>query len=120
MAQIRQPVLAAMACAVALIAGAAHALECPLAQPAGRAGVIAEPDAVIAALAPLLAGPDAPGRAAEIVAQTRQRYPAAQSDEIVNFLVTAYCPIVNAQSLPEADKLSRVNAFSTAVMRQLY
>jgi hypothetical protein len=71
-------------------------------------------------MAHLLAGPDAAARAAEIVAQTRQRHPGAKPGEIVNFLVTAYCPVVNAQGLTEADKANRINAFSAAVMRQLY
>ena len=111
---------AILSCSLSLAAFGVRALECPAPQPAGRAGVIAEPQAAIAAMAPLLAAPDAAARASDIVAQVRQRYPAAQSDEIVNFLVTAYCPIVNAQSLAEAEKLERVNTFSAAVMRQLY
>jgi hypothetical protein len=120
MARIRQPLSAIAACVMLMAVGVAHALECPVAQPTGRAGVIAEPTTLIAALAPVLSGPDASGRAAEIVAQTRQRYPGAQPDEIVNFLVTAYCPVVNAQSLPESEKQSMVSAFAAAVMRQLY
>ncbi|MBX9757912.1 MAG: hypothetical protein K2Y29_03980 [Beijerinckiaceae bacterium] len=116
--------LAARLAGILLFAGAiglpALALECPVAQTSGRAGVIAEPDAVIAAMAPLLGGPDAAARAGEIVARVRARYPGAPSDEIVNFLVTAYCPIVNGENLAEPEKVARVNAFAAAVTQQLY
>jgi hypothetical protein len=120
MARIR-PVWLAFAAGVAWSAAfAAHALECPTPQPSGRPGVIAETQSTIADIARLLTGADAAARAGEIVAQVRQRHPGANADEIVNFLVTAYCPVVNAQGLPEAEKVSRINAFSGAVMRQLY
>lgn len=112
--------LAGSALFAAVMALSAQALECPVPQTSGRPGVITEPEAVIGAMAPLLGGPDAASRAGEIVARVRARYPAAPSDEIVNFLITAYCPLVNKQSLAEAEKAALVSAFATAVTAQLY
>ncbi|MDP2354986.1 MAG: hypothetical protein Q8M31_02860 [Beijerinckiaceae bacterium] len=98
----------------------AQALECPTPQSAAKPGVIVEAEAVIAEMMPLLAQGDATQRASGIVAYARKRFPTAQPGEIVNFLITAYCPVANGQNISEADKQTLVNNFATAVTRQLY
>ena len=112
--------LAAVSCFAMSAATSAHALDCPIPQNAAKAGVIAEPEKTIAAMAPLLSAPNAAERAPEIVAQVRKRHPKAQSAEIVNFLITAYCPIANARNIGEPEKRALVEAFAGAVTQQVY
>ena len=52
--------------------------------------------------------------------QVRARYPAAGSAEIVNFLITAYCPVAVSQGASEADRRALVAAFANAVTQALY
>ncbi|MFN3892690.1 MAG: hypothetical protein ACK4MV_20015 [Beijerinckiaceae bacterium] len=106
--------------AASVPAACALALECPQPQDVAKPGVIVEPETTIKDMAALLSGPDIVQRAGEIVAQTRRRYPNAQAGEIVNFLITAYCPIANARNVSEAEKQALVEAFAGAVTRQLY
>ena len=99
---------------------AAQALVCPLPESVSKPGVIEEPEATIAAMGPLLSSRDAAQRAGEIVAHVRKRYPTAKPEELVNFLITAYCPVINSQDIGEAEKQALVNGFAAAVTRQLY
>ena len=47
-------------------------------------------------------------------------YPAAQDAEIVNYLVTLYCPVVNEDAaLSDGEKVDRLSAFSPHVMQAL-
>ena len=98
----------------------AHALVCPTPQSVAKPGVIFEPEATIKNMAPLLTPVDAAQRAGEIVAYVRKRYPTAKPEELVNFLVTAYCPLANRQNIGEAEKQALVNDFAAAVTRQVY
>lgn len=109
-----------VALAAFLASTSAHALVCPLPQSVAKPGVIAEPEATIAALAPLLGAGDPVQRATEIVARVRKRNPTAKPEELVNFLVTAYCPVANGRNISEAEKQALVNAFAAAVTQQLY
>ena len=106
--------------AAAAIATSAVALECPRPQSVAKPGVLEEPEATIAAMAPALSGPDAARRAPELVARVRARYPTAQPAEIVNFLITAYCPVAVAQGRDDAASLALVEAFAGAVTQALY
>jgi hypothetical protein len=108
--------------AAAVLCGAhgAQALVCPMPQSVAKPGVIAEPESAIVALSPMLRAGDAVQRAPEIVAAVRKRFPAAKPEELVNFLVTAYCPVANERQSSEAEKQALVNAFAAAVTEQLY
>ena len=113
----------AAALAAGLLAGiaAAQALDCPLAQPQGQPGAIKETPGEISALEPLLAGADLSGQVPAIVDGLRKRYPAANPEEVANYLITAYCPsVAKAPDLSEAEKTARVIAFSKAVLATLY
>lgn len=102
--------------ALASAALPAVALECPVPQPNAAPGVIRETPAQIDRLASLLGSGDVANRVPEIVRDLRQRFPAAGSAEIVNYLVTAYCPVVNqATGLGDAEKQARLAAFSSTV-----
>ncbi|WP_431285525.1 hypothetical protein ACQW02_12250 [Humitalea sp. 24SJ18S-53] len=109
------PAMAVLGLACAALPAAA--LDCPIPQPNATAGVIREPAAQIDRLAGLLGTGDVANRVPDIVRDLRQRYPAAGSADIVNYLVTAYCPVVNQLTgLGEAEKQARLAAFSSTVM----
>ena len=106
--------------ATAAASTSAQALVCPLPQSVAKPGVIVEPEAAITKLTPLLNGDGVARRAGEIVSQVRKIYPTAKPEELVNFLVTAYCPVANRRNMGEAEKQALVNAFAAAVTQQLY
>ncbi len=103
------------------VSGPARAFECPEPQPTAKTGVIKETPAQIAELAPALSGADIVGEVPRFVEALRKRYPAAKPAELVNYLLTAYCPAVQkAGGLTDAQKAARVDDFSKAVLAVLY
>lgn len=111
-----------LAALVALLiggAGSAQALDCPVPQPTTTASALQESPQTIRELSELMAA-QGMGAAPEIIFRLRRRYPAAQDAEITNYLVAAYCPVVNRDAaLDEAGKAARLGAFSSEVMRML-
>ena len=113
--------LAALVTSAAAGAATAGGFTCPEAQPLSQPGVIKETAQQISELAPVLAGRDVAIDIPAIVGSLQKRYPNAQSAEIANFLITAYCPGVAATAgLDDAGKTARVQAFSRAVLQVLY
>lgn len=109
--------------ALAILApgGAALALDCPMPQPTAQPGILKETPAQIAEVGKQLAGGDTFNAIASVTADLRIRYPGVQKSELVNYLVTAYCPAVAAKTnLSEAQKRSAVDDFASQVMRQVY
>jgi hypothetical protein len=80
------------------LASQASALECPTPQRLSRPGVLKETPTQVAV--PL------------IEADLRARYPGVENAEIVNDIVTAYCPVVNDMKVSDADKQAK--AYSTS------
>jgi hypothetical protein len=61
-------------------------------------------------------GPELENTILLIVNDLRKRYPAANTPEIVNYLLTAYCPIIaNDTGLSESEKRARMDHFSSQV-----
>ncbi len=49
------------------------------------------------------------------------RHPDVPTGELVNYLVTAYCPVVNSLTgLSDGEKQARMDAFSTQVTVAAY
>jgi len=106
---------------VATSAFPALALDCPKPQPTAKPGILKETPAQMAAVGQQLAGADKFNAIASATADLRIRYPSVESAELVNYLVTAYCPAVAADSkLSEAQKKTAVESFAAQVMRQVY
>ncbi len=64
-----------------------------------------------------LAAGDLGNRISEIISDLRAKYPSVGSDELVNYLMTAYCPVVNGLSgLSDDEKEARLDAFSSQVL----
>ena len=106
---------------VAASAGSALALDCPKPQPTAKPGILKETPAQMTAVGKQLTSGDTFNAIASATADLRIRYPGVESAELVNYLVTAYCPAVAADSkLSEAQKKTAVDGFAAQVMRQVY
>ncbi len=113
----RKTALALSLGAVLALPAAARAFECPAPQAASGPGVLRETPAQIRGTADLLAGGDAGNRVPVIVAELRRRHPGVRNAALVNYLVTAYCPVVARLSgLSDAEKRSRVDRFATQAL----
>lgn len=108
-------------CAAALLAlclaTPALALNCPAPETGAAAGSIRESQAAIDRLSALLATGDVANRVPELVADMRTRHPTAGGAAIANYLITAYCPVVNRLTgLGEAEKQQRLSSFSSTAL----
>jgi hypothetical protein len=97
------------------------AMECPMPQPAGAPDAIQETPAQISDLTNLLGSGDLGNRIPIIVRDLRSRHPNAPGGEVVNYLVTAYCPVVNRlDGLSDNEKQARIEAFTSQVVQAAY
>jgi hypothetical protein len=97
------------------------ALECPSPQPAGTAGAIQETPAQISELSQVLASGDLGNRIPVFVHSLRSRHPNVPTGDLVNYLVTAYCPVVNSLTgLSNGEKQARLSAFVSQVVQAAY
>src|ERR1700753_715133 len=89
---------------------AALAMQCPAPQPMNGPGVLKETPSQVQQLSHLLATGDDDNRIHTITADLRGRYPGVQNVEIINYLATAYCPIVqHLNGLGDAQKQARMD-----------
>jgi hypothetical protein len=99
----------------------ALALTCPAPQPLTRPGVLKETPSQTAVASALLASGDDANRIGVIVADLRARYPGVENAEIVNYLVTADCPVVAKLSgLSDAEKQTRMDRFVQQLTQFIY
>src|SRR5271165_6345450 len=98
------------------IAPSCMALECPAPQPAGTPGAIVETPAQVDELSQVLASGDLGNRIPAFVRNLRQRHPDVPAGALVNYMVTAYCPVVNRlNGLGDAEKQARLDMFTSQV-----
>ncbi|MBS0519937.1 MAG: hypothetical protein JSR90_14690 [Proteobacteria bacterium] len=117
----RTAISAILAAAVLAPGGAALALDCPAPQPLTKPGILKESPAQVAAVGKLLTSGDTYNAIAAVTADLRARYPGVERAELVNYLMTAYCPAVAANPrLSEMQKRDAVQSFSSEVMYQVY
>ncbi len=96
----------------------ANALDCPGPQSLTRPGVLKETPTQIAAVSKQLSTGDASDRVPTIVADLKARYPGIEKAEIINYLVTAYCPVVAGMSgMNESQKSAMVQSFAAQLMQ---
>jgi hypothetical protein len=90
------------------------------AHPEGGAHVLKETPGAIAQLSNVLRKQGA-AAAPKIIARLKARYPEASNAEISNYLITAYCPVVETTpGLTEAAKSLRMRRFSRQVESRLF
>ena len=103
------------------LAQPAFSLECPTPQSLTKPGVLEETPAEIAQAGKTLSSGDVLSEAMTIVASLRKRYPQAESAEIANYLIAAYCPVVaGATALSEPEKKARMDDFVSRLMKAIY
>jgi hypothetical protein len=89
---------------------------CGIGVPAGALGAIQETPAQISELSQVLASGDLGNQILVFVRGLHSRHPDAPTGELVNYLVTAYCPVVNSLTgLSDGEKQGRMDAFITQV-----
>jgi hypothetical protein len=97
----------------------AMALECPAAQSTTERGVLREPQRTIAMRARTLANRGSaaiPG----IIYSLRSKYPHSTDAEVTNYLITAYCPVINREAaLSENQKRRSLERFADQVRARL-
>lgn len=99
--------------------GPAGALECPVPHPRTTAQALKEPEAAIERYSDLLSrqGERAVPR---ILGRLSRHHPRASNAEFTNYLITLYCPVVQADaSLTPSQKRERLQRFSSSLMRNL-
>ena len=75
-----------------------------------------ETPADVARASAALSGSEQENAISVIAADLRRRHPQADKSEIVNYLLTAYCPLVKKQNtLSDREKREKMNRFSTQV-----
>ena len=102
------------------LAAPALALDCPDPQNLASPGVLQETPAQIEATARILSAGDLEKKTWAVIADLRQRYPKAENAELANYLVTAYCPVINAAPLSETEKKARMDEFVKQLMDKVY
>ena len=99
-----------------LPAHAADDLLCPETDIAKTIPAIKETAADLAAVTEALKGPDRDNAIRVIVTNLKRKYPDAKKADIVNYMLTAYCPLVAADDgLGPDEKRDRMQRFSTQV-----
>jgi hypothetical protein len=70
----------------------------------------------IARASAALSGPEQENTIRVLAAELKRRHPQAGSSEIVNYLLTAYCPLVKAENgLSDREKRQKMDRFSSQV-----
>ncbi|HEY2617222.1 MAG TPA: hypothetical protein VGI78_07790 [Acetobacteraceae bacterium] len=72
-------------------------------------------------LSALLESGDKTNRIGIIVHNLKQSYPNAENSEIINYLVTAFCPVVKQlNGLGEVEKQLQMDRFTSQVVSIVY
>jgi hypothetical protein len=118
-ARFRRSIVGA-AFAVSMLASTQiEAFECPLPPPTSGPHIIRETPAQISEFRQMLGNGDDGNAVAEVIFNLKRKYPKAEFGEIVNFLITAYCPTVKAQGYGDRQAAQKVEEFSSLVTEQL-
>jgi hypothetical protein len=90
----------------------ASALECPVPQKLPHPGVLKETQAQIDQTAKRLSSGDVCAQVKAIILDLRSRYPHVENAELVNYVISAYCPVVaGLPGLSGAEKKARMDGF---------
>lgn len=92
-------------------------IECPVAETGNVAGSLQETPAQIKAASDGLGRGDE-NQIAGVASRIRARHPDATKVQIVDYLVTAYCPKINANgTMDKAGKQQAIKGFASRVER---
>lgn len=118
--RITTTAIAASLLTLALTSTPALALQCPMPQETASPGVLKQTKEDIARLDSQLQKGTAGNAVSEIVFNLKKQYPNATSEEVVNYMLTAYCPVVaREKSLSEDQIRAKLENFVIQV-RKIY
>jgi len=118
--KLRYPALVGAIILIAIIgpsgSEAENSFECPVLHQTTTPDAIQETAAQRASASQALSGPEQENAIRVIATELRQKYPNATNGDIVNYLETAYCPLVAKETgLSDAEKRARTDLFSSQV-----
>jgi hypothetical protein len=94
----------------------AAAFFCPETQARTTAMALKETAGDIASASSALSSPEQENTIRVLAAELKHRHPQASNSEIVNYLLTAYCPLVKADNgLSDREKRQKMDRFSSQV-----
>jgi len=93
----------------------ASALECPKLQ------ALSGSDATLPDLTQQLSSKDVLSQVPGILGSLKEKYPGVSKPMLVNYLIAAYCPVVNAETgLSDEEKMARVREFADKAISLAY
>jgi len=96
------------------------AFECPIPHPTETASAIKETDAQKQSVTDALKGSERENTILIISRDLKKKYPHANNDEIVNYFLTAFCPLVAKETgLSDTERRARMDRFSSQVYQIL-
>jgi hypothetical protein len=98
----------------------ASAFECPAPQKLARPGVLKETSTQVAVVGQFLASGESSKTVPLVEADLRARYPNVENAEMINYIITAYCPVVNDMKIGDAEKQARMSRFVRDLMQMTY
>jgi len=99
----------------------AWALECPVPQQLARPGILKETPTQMAVVGQFMADGKSNKTVPLIEADLRARYPGVENAEIVNYIITTYCPVVKDMTgMSDKEKQARMNRFVKDLMMMTY
>lgn len=108
-------------CASFALPAVAQSIICPMPQETSRPGVLKEMPDQIAETGKVLASGNGIKRVPEVVADLRKRYPGVSDAELVNYLVTAYCPqVAKLDRLSAGEQRAMVSLFARQASMAVY
>ena len=103
-----------------LPAHAAKSFKCPEIQAGTTGAALKETPADLASVTDALKGPELENAVRVITGDLKRKYPSADKADIVNYMLTAYCPLVAAEDGLSQDELrERMDRFSSMVFKIL-
>jgi hypothetical protein len=92
------------------------ALVCPETHSRMTAMALKETTADVARASSALSGPEQENTIRVLAAELKRKHPEAGSADIVNYLLTAYCPLVKQENgLSDGEKRAKMDRFSSQV-----
>lgn len=92
------------------------AFECPEAKAKTDGSALQETPEQLASATEALKSPEQENAIRTLATDLKNKYPNADDAEIVNYMLTAYCPLVKAEDgLGDSEKQARMDRFSSQV-----
>lgn len=96
------------------------AFTCPAPEALTTSSAIQETPADVADVTSALAGPERENAILVVADKLKKAHPRATKDEVINYMLTAYCPLVAKDTgLSQSEKRGRMDRFASQVRKML-